>query len=252
MNKKKLYDKIRLIFESVANEYGFIKPEFGSGYKKKVKNDVYTLSHSQIITQGIMDNKFEIIPDASCTIMKVEGLWHDLYPLTILLPKENSMPKEDIEKFKKLYPSTYSVEYDREIVRSKFPDNIRKTGWLCFDISEQGFEQFKTVLRYIFAEQLIPELNKYHSIDVLDRMINNKIIATEEDKKIINEHQGLPFRRLILAKLNSNPLFEDIYEYTKSYMPKIVELSKKPGMEYFKNYPFVLEEVYNRLKNITT
>ena len=250
MNKEKLYRKIRLIFEDVANELGFIKPEYGSGYKKKIENDIYSLSHSQIITQGVMDNKFEFIPSADCTMMQVEGLWHDLYPLTISVPKEDSMPKGDIEKFKKLYPATYSVEYDREILRNNYPNNIRETGWLCFDISEQGFEQFKTVLRYIFTEQLIPKLDKYHSIDILDKMINSKVIISNEDKRIINKHQGLSFRRMILAKLNDNPLFEEISQYYLSNLSQFIVFSKRPGMEHFKNYPYVFEEVYNRLKNL--
>ena len=149
MNKEKLYNDIRLMFESVSNDFGFIKPDFGAGYEKIKGPDIYSLHHSQIVTQGVMDNKFEIIPSADCTIIQVEGLWHDLYPLTISIPNENSMSEEEIEKFKKLYPTTYAVNYDKEKVKAKFPENIRDTGWLCFDISDKGFEQFKKVLRYI-------------------------------------------------------------------------------------------------------
>lgn len=251
MNKEKLYNDIRLTFERVSNEFGFIKPDFGAGYEKIQGSDRYSLHHSQIVTQGVMDNKFEIIPSADCTIMQVEDLWHDLYPLTILMPNETTMSKEDIEKFKKLYPSTYGVQYDKEKVKAKFPENIRDTGWLCFDISDTGFERFKEVLRYIISELLLPELDKYHSIDILDKMINSKVIVSNEDKRIINKHQGLSFRRMILAKLNNNPLFEEISQYYLSNTSQFIEFSKRPGMEYFKNYPYVFEEVYNRLKSIT-
>ncbi len=238
------------MFESVSNEFGFIKPDFGSGYSKKTGNDIYWLNHAQIVTQGVMDNKFEFSPSAKCTIMQVEGLWHDLYPLTISIPNETTMSKEDIEKFKQLYPSTYGVQYNKEKVKAKYPENIRETGWLCFDISDTGFERFKEVLRYIISELLIPELDKYHSIDILDKMINSKVIISNEDKRIINKHQGLSFRRMILAKLNNNPLFEEISQYYLSNVSQFIEFSKRPGMEYFKNYPYVFEEVYNRLKSI--
>lgn len=248
MNKEKLYNDIRLLFEGVSNEFGFIKPDFGSGYSKKTGNDIYWLNHAQIVTQGVMGNKFEFSPIAKCTIMQVEGLWHDLYPLTILMPDENSMSKEDIEKFKKLYPTTYGVQYDKEKVRVKFPKNIRNTGWLYFDISDKGFEQFKKVLRFIISELLISELEKYHSIELLDKMINSKIEITENDTHIVNSHQGFFFRRMVIAKLNKNPLYEDICKYMRHTMPQLLELSKRPGMEYFQNYPYVFEEVYSRLE----
>jgi len=251
MNKEKLYNKIRLLFEEVANEFGFTKPDFGSGYTKKTGNDIYSLNHAQIVTQGVMDNKFEFSPAANCTIMQVEDFWHDLYPLTIQMPDEKHYTKEYIENFKKLYPPTYRVEKNNNEIKRLFPENIRDTGWLCFDISDEGFEQFKKVMRYIINEQLIPELNKYHSIEILDKIVNHKVILSDEDRRIINKFQGLPFRRIIIAKFNNNPLFEEICDYTRSYFPQILELSKRPGKEYFKNYPYVFEEVYKRLKNIS-
>jgi len=250
INKEKLYKKIEFFIKDILSEFGFYKPDFGGGYEKK-EVDIYNIGHSQIVTQGIMDNKFEISFGGNCTIMKVEDLWHDLYPLTIQMPDEKHYTKEYIEKFKKLYPATYSVQYDKEKIRDVFPENIRDTGWLCFDISDKGFEQFKKVLRYIISELLIPELEKFHSIELLDKMINSKIEITENDKHIVNSFQGFIFRRIIIAKFNNNPLFEEICDYTRSYFPQILELSKRPGKEYFKNYPFVFEEVYKRLKNIS-
>lgn len=248
MNKEKLYNEIRETFGLIAKEFEFSKADFGSGFKKKAENDIYTLSHAQIVTQGVMDNKFEFSPSAKCTIMQVEGLWHDLYPLTILMPNENSMSKDSIEKFKKLYPTTYGVQYDNEKVRAKFPENITDTGWLCFEISDIGFEQFKKVLRFIISELLIPELEKYHSIELLDKMLNSKIEITENETHIINSHQGFFFRRMVIARLNKNPLYEDICKYMRDTMPQLLDLSKRPGMEYFKNYPYVFEEVYSRLE----
>ncbi len=66
----------------------------------------------------------------------------------------------------------------------------------------------------------------------------------------LSVHSGL-FRRVIIAKLVGNPLFEEICDKEKSFFTDYIELSKEKGYEHYKNIPIVFEKVYDRLTTIT-
>ncbi|MCD4668611.1 MAG: hypothetical protein K8R44_08540, partial [Sulfurimonas sp.] len=213
----------------------------GFSNSKVTRDFIDTISSSQIVTQGVPNNRFEVGILASSTIQKIENIWKDLYLL--ILPTLESNDLKDVT------PTTYSLKYDKKVVSKRFPDNVRDTGWLHFTISDDGLAKYQEVIEFLIEKQLLPEIKKYRSISVLDRLVNTKV-ELEEDYDSILRETGFPFRRIILAKLNNNPLFEEICNYHRKAFPEYIEISKEKGYEYFKNIPIVFEKVYERLQNI--
>ena len=226
----------------IAN--GFSKKQQG-GYFALFAGNIVTISRSQIRTLGVFNNRFEYTIGGNCSILEIENIWKDLRPL--VNPKlDDKVMQSYIEK---QVPLTYSIGYDKDIVKEKYSNCVQSSGWLSFEITDHGLVTFKEVLTYIVEELLIPSLKNQPSIAQLDKNVNSRIELDKLDSYSINK-EGFIYRRIILAKLNNNELFEDICNYHRQGFDEYIDLSKRKGYEYFKNIPVVFEKVYKRLKNL--
>ncbi len=130
-----------------------------------------------------------------------------------------------------------------------FEDRNKK--FFNFPISETGFNQVKEKYTWIYHELFLPKLKETLDIKFLDSTINDKVemIDGTDSDFFLNVH-GLIFRRIILAKLSGNPLYNDICDYHRSKMPAIVEMAETYNMPQLKKFPLVLDTVIERLKNV--
>ncbi|MDO6491804.1 MULTISPECIES: hypothetical protein [unclassified Cellulophaga] len=249
MKKEELEEVITETFKNICSYYNFYNEKTidgkvgGTNYKK---SDEYidSLSLSQVVTMGVYDNQFEITLNASCSVLEIENIWNDFKGLVNPVLEDKNYQKF----FEKKIPPTYSVSYDKLKIKDRFPNNTKETGWLSFDISKTGIEQFKKVIEFIIEKELLPKLEDYRSLESLDKQLNSSIELGYLDSYNVNSN-GILFRRVIIAKLVGNPLFEEICDKEKSFFTDYIELSKEKGYEHYKNIPIVFEEVYNRLKS---
>lgn len=122
-------------------------------------------------------------------------------------------------------------------------------GSLRFEISEQGLTEVPEAIEFVM-EKIFKKLNELKNIKKLDELENNMLEPPVAENPIFWVDGGFMFKRMILAKLNGNKLYEDICNLYKNRLMKATELAKTPGKEYFLNYPIVFEKIYERLKNV--
>lgn len=243
MNRKELEIATDNIFKKVCNSFDFFRINGVGGFQKTINKHIFTITSAQLRTQGIYDNEFEFSIGGDCTILEVENVWKDLYYLT-------RPESEFTNQLKEVVPFTYNVDYKKEKLKEVFPKNVRDTGWLYFEITKEGIANFEKVITHIIQELLIPQLTYPISIAELDKNVNSQIDLKKLDNYLISKN-GFIYRRIILAKLNNNPLFEEICNFQRIGFKQYEEISTQKGYEYFKNIPIVFEKVYDRLTTIT-
>lgn len=243
MNRKELEIATDNVFKKVCNSFGFFKVNGIGGFKKITDSHIFSITSAQLRTQGIYNNQFEYSIGGNCTIIEVENIWKDLYFLT-------RPESEFTNQLKETIPPTYNVSFSKEKLKEAFPKNVRDTGWLYFEITKEGIANFEKVITHIIQELLIPQLTNPISIVELDENVNSQIDLKKLDHYLISKN-GFIYRRIILAKLNNNALFEEICNFQRVGFEQYEEISTQKGYEYFKNIPIVFEKVYDRLTTIT-
>ncbi|AWH74570.1 hypothetical protein DCS32_10505 [Dokdonia sp. Dokd-P16] len=243
MNRKELEIATEDVFKKICNSFGFFRINGIGGFKKITDKHIFSITSAQLRTQGIYDNQFEYSIGGNCTILEIENVWQDLYYLT-------RPESEFTNQLKEVVPFTYNVDYKKEELKEMFPNNVRDTGWLYFKITKEGIANFEKVITHIIQELLIPQLSYPISIAELDKNVNSQIELKKLDSYLISKN-GFIYRRIILAKLNNNPLFEQICNFQRLGFKQYEEISNQKGYEHFKNIPNIFEKVYERLNNNT-
>ena len=180
----------------------------------------------------------------------IESIWDDF---SFELGLQDRYPKDSYKS-----ESLYNLDGPKTFVlsRNDFYPNIKenkffKGGSLSFDISNTGFQSIKDEYIWIYHDLFLPKLKETLDIKFLDSTINDKVemIDGTDSDFFLNVH-GLIFRRIILAKLSGNPLYNDICDYHRSKMPVIVEMAETYNMPHLKKFFLVLDTVIERLKNV--
>lgn len=133
-----------------------------------------------------------------------------------------------------------------EIVNEKYYDGY---GSFIFEISENGLSEVERVMAFCINQKIIPKLYFYNDLDSLNHFININFQFSEDVHGFLN-HNGLMYRRVIIAKLTSFKRFENLCDFFRESFDWYNENGKIEGQEYFLNYPIVFEKVYERLKSI--
>lgn len=119
-----------------------------------------------------------------------------------------------------------------------------------FEYTEEGFEKIRTIMTKVFFEKLIPRLKEVLDLKFLDSTINNKVeYLGGNTSDYFLSGLGILFRRMILAKLTNNPLYEHICEFNASIVTRINAIPEGSRDDYQKNFPNVFDIVYERLKD---
>jgi hypothetical protein len=106
------------------------------------------------------------------------------------------------------------------------------------DIVERICEKVKSD----YYTLVLPKLDEYSNIHKLDA------IANGEDRTFSLGNSERYFRKLIISRLAGNPKYEEIYEgMTEMYKKIIVD---EPTDEYYQNMLWVIEQLYEKLKNV--
>lgn len=134
-----------------------------------------------------------------------------------------------------------------EIVNEKYYDGH---GAFIFKISDEGLSNIKVIIDNVFNDKILLKLNEFRDLKSIDKLINSDLDAPQNIGEIFNVDGGFMFRRMAIAKITNNNIYEKICDLYKSRFSKIVEIAKNPDKEYFLNYPIIFEKVYERLKSI--
>jgi hypothetical protein len=169
-------------------------------------------------------------------INAIEELWQEWHNLVNVNVADPDLISTVYISHKNSYP---------EITREKFYDGF---GFLQFPIDKSLESNLTTALSLIFEKMKIKatELNDLKNID---RRINAKPDPPSDINDFFFIDGALMFKRIILAKLTNNPIYEQMCDTYRDRFGKIEEISKKPGKEYYLNYPGIFEALYTRLAN---
>jgi hypothetical protein len=120
-----------------------------------------------------------------------------------------------------------------------------------FKISKEGFENLENTFRLFYYEKFIPKLKETLDLKFLDSTINSKVeyLGGNSSDYFLNI-VAILLRRMVLAKLTNNPLYEEICEFNRGIVKKLNNIPLENRNNYQKNFPEVFEKVYNRLKTV--
>lgn len=166
----------------------------------------------------------------------IEDIWEDLQPsmkiyqsknrCTIHLSMEECYPEVRFEPF-----------YDK---------NRRGIG---SEATLKGVKQYMEVIRVILHEKMLPVLDKYSDLKEIDKVVNSSLEFTQENSGFLGG-DGSAFKRLIIAKLVNNPLYEDIYLYHKTLTENYIKSVQGELDDFNKSRIAALHTVYERLKDV--
>ncbi|MEO9871559.1 hypothetical protein [Ekhidna sp.] len=231
MDKTKIQRRVDNVVSEVALKLGF---------KDEHRSINYSWGFDRIVTSQInvfeLTNSFRIVLSLSRRVNQLETTWEE-YSKLLGLQNEENITFNLTTLF--CFPELINQSYNHE-----------GTGWISFSINDNGFKDFKETVEYILCNKILPKSEELLDLKKLDHLINDKIELNDDMTSYVFNSNGLIYRRMTLAKITENPLFENICEYHRSYFDQYETLAKNPGYEYLANVPIVFEEVYNKIENL--
>jgi hypothetical protein len=198
-------------------------------------------------------NEIDIGLNAEVRITIIENIWDDFaIELNLFNPINADFYYSEINK-KLDGPLTYIFGTPHFLTKGidyeSFED--RKKKFHLFPYTDDGFKQLKEKYSWIYHDLFLPKLKETLNIKFLDSTINDKVeyLGGSSDDYFLALH-GLLFRRMILAKLSGNPLYEDICEWNRGICAKLDLIPEDNRNAFQKNFRKVFEIVYERLKNV--
>lgn len=126
----------------------------------------------------------------------------------------------------------------------KYPEHRFAKGGGAFIKNEEDIYTFLDEFKIEFEELLLPFVKEVSKLSWLDEKLNSNPLAFQEICPPFSL-DGLEFRKIIVAKLNSNPNFDNIYHEIR----KDTETLAKTD-DYMKKVLLVLDRVYEDIKDL--
>jgi hypothetical protein len=134
-----------------------------------------------------------------------------------------------------------------EVLFEPFYDKNRRG--IGSEATLKGVKQYMEVVRVIIHDKMLPVLDKYSDLREIDKVVNSSLELTQENSGFLGG-DGSTIKRLVIAKLVGNPLFNEIYFYHKKLSDDYLKsLSQEPN-NFIKNRIDALHTVYERLKDV--
>ena len=211
----------------ITNEYNKYIKRYAWGY------DCCFLPHVRFLSEHI---NFNLCIDRRVNF--IEEIWQEWRALiNVNIESPNDITTLYITE-KNAYP---------EIVNKKYFDGY---GSFIFEISEKGLDTIKEIIENVFNDKIILKLQELRDLKSVDKLINSDLDSPQNVNEIFNVDGAFMFKRMIIAKITGNEIYEDMCQLFVSRFNKIDEIAKTPGKEYYLNYPIVFEKVYQRLKSV--
>ena len=107
----------------------------------------------------------------------------------------------------------------------------------------EGVEKFNVLFESVLKEKLLRLAKHYEDIRELDKLINadpvNQVIGIAVGKEWL-------LRRLIIGRMAGNPRLDAIFQRDLAELRQ----QEATGEAFYRNYPAVLEKVYDKLKDV--
>ena len=202
---------------------------------------------------NLTSNEFSCALNAQVRIIQIEKFWDDFAIELNLFQPVHSNGFISQKLFQLDGPITYIFGPQNFIKEGIHFENFedRNKKFFNFPISEIGFNQIMEKNTWIYHDLFLPKLKETLDIKFLDSTINDKVeyFGGSSDDYFLALH-GLLFRRMILAKLSGNPLYEDICEWNRGICAKLDLIAEENRNAFQKNFRKVFEIVYERLRHV--
>lgn len=141
----------------------------------------------------------------------------------------------------------YPVTVKKEILDEPVYDRVYQ-GFKA-ESSNEGVRDFCKWSVSFFEEYLFPASQKYLDLKEIDKFVNAEVAYREGVQSFLGT-DGTVFKRLVIAKLVGNPIYEEMVRTYRNGYEWYLNKGKEKGGEYWGNYPEVFEELFNRLKDV--
>lgn len=214
---------INLRIEEVLNLFGYtISQKNKYIFEKENKQIIYSTYYSKV------DKLYDIGFDFALRINEVEELWENY---SANLDLRGKLP-------------SYTLAFGLDQIEEKLNVNLASNKKNRIEENEQSLSTFLDVFKGELELIVNPFLNKLNDINTLDKYINSKIDSFTEMQLFFVPY-GLPFRKIIIAKLSGNPDFDKIY---RSMFELLNAQFQKKNESKYKVYLDILNMVYEDLK----
>ncbi len=218
---------IGFVEEDVLHHGGILYRYFDGGYDITSSTHIqYDYAYGLFFKSEYLEKRFDV----------VEDIWEDLQPsMEIHQLKNRGTIRLSMER---CYPEVrFEPNYDK---------NRRGIG---SEATLKGVKQYMEVVRVIIHDKMLPVLDKYSDLREIDKVVNFSLEFTQENSGFLGG-DGSAFRRLIIAKLVGNPLYEDIYLYHKNLTENYIKSLQGELDDFNKSRIGALHTVYERLKDV--
>jgi len=188
--------------------------------------------------EPFINAKFRLTDVAIKRINSIEEIWDDYFleitPLGVGEGYVNTTMAFNAGRIK-------SYKYDPTIKNQLYRTSYRYEA----DATNEGVHELAKQFLENMLMYVIPALEKYDNIKVLDSFVNEKPDYYLEVMHLVPGN-GLEFRKMIIAKLAGNPQYELVCEAMKK---RILTMENVKGIAPKENYLSIFEKLQERLKN---
>lgn len=228
--------------EALLNE-GFRKVLIDKGFVQETESPFYfrreDLNRVDFITYpGIKTyhQYFFTLPKFSRYINSVEKYWIDL------APKINIQVVPHFATIA-LFPQMVKPGIVNEPEFDKTYNGYKATA------DAEGIERFFEMATPLIDNYLLPAADRYLDLREIDQLVNAEVKYRGYVQGFLGT-EGTEFKRLIIAKLTGNPIYDQLVELFSSSYNWYKEQAKESKSEYWGNYPEVFEILFERLKDV--
>jgi hypothetical protein len=231
ISRNKLEQLLTQGFKEILEPHGFIQnPESGTLSRKTEHfEDRISFNHPTV-----RDGFFISIPLFSRHINLIDEYWSDWAPK---LRIANSFLPTIY-----LYPALVKPEIKNDETYDPLHNGYRES------MNTEGVKRFLDSAKKYIEDHLLPSADKFSDLKTLDKMVNMTARVSENAPHILNP-EGIMFRKMIIAKLTGNPIYNemctlirDLYSW---YESQAIE-----GNSNWANYPEAHESLMQRLENV--
>lgn len=232
--REKIEELLTTRFKEIAFKRGFVQEsEYPHAFRFVTDGRIDFITYTGVKTY---QQFFYTMPSVSRYIKTVEDFWIDL---------ANKINIQVNPYFQTLNFSPLIIK--PEIIKEEDYDRVYY-GYKAI-ANEEGVDNFMELAIDLMDNYLFPATQKYLDLREIDKFVNAEIKYGEYVQGFLGT-TGTEFKRLIIAKLVGNPIYNNLVDFFRSSYDWHNEKGKEKGSEYLGNYPEVFETLFERLKNV--
>jgi hypothetical protein len=234
LNRDQIEDFLNASFKQILSGSPFLQEEnYASSFKYSTNERVDFVTYTNI---NVYQQFFCTKPILQRYITSVEKYWIDMASQINIQPGR--------------YFATISLQpviLKPGIVTESNYDRVYHGYRAVSD--KAGIDVFVKIVAEIINNVLFPASKQYLDLREIDKFVNAEIKYRDHVQGFLGT-EGTQFKRLIIAKLAGNPIYDDLVTHYRGHYDWYTNKAKEPGSAYWGNYPNVFESLFDRLKKV--